>query len=308
MVPLYRCRVPLLVQCNMRSSCGILALFLLQATQSPSRILERKLIYALIELTTIQRTIAFLQNQAIVYQQLPLSLQLQFSSRGHLKFLRRQLSLVDLRQHPVSSTYPRKMLFLSRRIFIPGSSISVSVQTVYVSSTVSESSTLLLVSDATGLSYTSNTSAKTVPISAIVGRILGALVFVLLLGTLLIFLRRRWKNANSQTPFSPFESSGHKRQRGTAQMYTNFRFSNVLTGSDTAPTPFRMPYSDGLSSTASNGIPLTDRKDREAFDGAYDASHTISSSISPNSLPSPTGAAPFLRSNVPTFQRPTPHH
>jgi len=78
-------------------------------------------------------------------------------------------------------------------------------------------------------------------------------------------------------------------------VYTNFRLSNLLAiGSDTEPTPFQMPYSGSGSSRASNSIPMTDRKDTEFFDGIYDASHTISSSMSPNSLPSP---APFPHSH-----------
>jgi len=58
--------------------------------------LERRPIYALTELTTIQRT-TLLQNQVTLRQQLPLSLQLQFSSQGHLKSLpSHRRSLADL--------------------------------------------------------------------------------------------------------------------------------------------------------------------------------------------------------------------
>jgi len=130
--------------------------------------------------------------------------------------------------------YPRKILLISRRQ-IPGSTsgISISFQTIYVSPTVSGSPTFLPVSDASGLSNTSNTpakTAKTVPIRAIVGGALGALVFILLL-VLLTFLRRRRKKANLQTAFSPFESSVRTQQRlgGTAHMYLNFTPSRVLT-------------------------------------------------------------------------------
>ena len=125
--------------------------------------------------------------------------------------------------------YPHKILLISRRK-IPGSSIYISVQTVYVSSTVSGSPTLLPVSDASGVSDMSNTPAKTLPTPAIVGGALGALVFILLL-VFLTFLRRRWKKANSQTAFSPFESSAHIQQRGTAHimMYPNFTLSRFPT-------------------------------------------------------------------------------
>jgi hypothetical protein len=61
-----------------------------------------------------------------------------------------------------------------------------------------------------------------------VGGALGALLFILLL-VLLIFLRRRWNKANSQMAFSPFESSVHLRQRGTAYMHPNFTLSRFLT-------------------------------------------------------------------------------
>lgn len=158
------------------------------------------------------------------------------------------------------------------------SGASISVQTVYLSPTVSGSSTSLPASDASGLSATSNTPARTIPRAALVGGVLGAVVFILLLGVLLIFLRRRRKKANPQTTFSPFEISAHRQQRGSA----------------TVPIPFQTPYSDSASSRASNSIPMTDRKDTELFAGIYDASHTISNPMSPNSLPS---AAPFPHSH-----------
>ncbi|KIM43712.1 hypothetical protein M413DRAFT_443620 [Hebeloma cylindrosporum] len=164
----------------------------------------------------------------------------------------------------------------------PSSGVSISVQTVTLSLTVSDSPTLLPASDVTGLSDTSTTSAKTVPTSAIAGGAVGALVLILLLVCLLIFLRRRRKRDNAQTPFSPVPGSANNLQRGN----------------DTVPTPFQMmSYSDNPLSTASNFIPVGDRKDRGHFSDGYGASRTMSSGMSPNSPPSSTSAAPFLPSH-----------
>ncbi|KIM37059.1 hypothetical protein M413DRAFT_423894 [Hebeloma cylindrosporum] len=170
-------------------------------------------------------------------------------------------------------------------VITPSSGVSVSVETVTLSSTstVSRSPALLPSSDATGLSDASAASAKTVPTAAIAGGAVGAVVFIMLLGVLLIFLCRRRKKDNAQTPFSSREGSA----------------ANLHRGNDTVPTPFQMiSYLDNPYSMASNFIPTADRKGREHFDnGTYGVSRTISSRMSPNSPPSSTSAAPLLRSH-----------